>query len=82
MPITVLRDTTEISETCHALNEPIFITKNGYGDMVIMSLEAYEKEFVLADVYRKLAVAEKQISNGEEIDAKEALENLRAKYGF
>ena len=82
MPITVLRNTTEISETCHKLNEPIFITKNGYGDMVIMSLETYEKEFVLTDIYRKLAVAEKQIADGKEIDAKEALEKLRAKYGF
>ena len=82
MPITVLRDTGEISEACHKANEPIFLTKNGYGDLVIMSLEAYEKEFVLTDVYRKLAIAEKQIANGEEIDAKEALGNLRVKYGF
>ena len=41
-PITDLRNTTEISELCHAKNEPIFITKNGYGDLVIMSMEAYE----------------------------------------
>ena len=42
-PITDLRNTTEISELCHAKNEPIFITKNGYGDLVIMSMETYEK---------------------------------------
>lgn len=41
-PITDLRNTTEISELCHAKNEPVFITKNGYGDLVIMSMEAYE----------------------------------------
>ena len=41
-PITELRNTTEISELCHAKNEPIFITKNGYGDLVIMSMETYE----------------------------------------
>ena len=41
-PITDLRNTTEISELCHAKNEPIFITKNGYGDLVIMSMETYE----------------------------------------
>ena len=41
-PITDLRNTTEISELCHAKNEPIFITKNGYGDLVVMSMEAYE----------------------------------------
>lgn len=41
-PITDLRNTTEISELCHAANEPIFITKNGYGDLVVMSMETYE----------------------------------------
>ena len=80
MPITVLRDTTEISDTCHRLNEPIFITKNGHGDMVVMSIETYERDLALVDVYRKLAVAEKQIANGEVVDADAALEKLRAKY--
>ena len=41
-PITDLRNTNEISELCHAQNEPVFITKNGYGDLVIMSMETYE----------------------------------------
>lgn len=40
-PITDLRNTTEISELCHAKKEPVFITKNGYGDLVIMSMETY-----------------------------------------
>lgn len=41
-PITDLRNTTEISEICHTSGEPVFITKNGYGDLVIMSMETYE----------------------------------------
>lgn len=41
-PITDLRNTTEISELCHANREPLFITKNGYGDLVVMSIEMYE----------------------------------------
>ena len=82
MPITVLRDTTEISDICHRLNEPIFITKNGHGDMVVMSIEAYERDLALVDVYRKLAVAEKQIDNGEIVEAEIALGNLRTKYGY
>ena len=32
-PITDLRNTNEISELCHAQNEPVFITKNGYGEI-------------------------------------------------
>ena len=82
MPITVLRDTNEISDTCRRLEEPIFITKNGHGDMVVMSIETYERDLALVDVYRRLTVAEKQIANGEVIDAKTALEKLRAKYEY
>ena len=82
MPITILRDTNEISETCHKADEPIFITKNGYGDMVIMSIESYEREFVLLDVYRKLMVAEQQIAEGDVLDAEYVLENLREKYEY
>ena len=50
-PITDLRNTTEISDICHAKQEPVFITKNGYGDLVIMSMETYEAmtETVLVD---------------------------------
>lgn len=42
-PITDLRSTNAISELCHQSKEPVFITKNGYGDMVIMSMDTYEK---------------------------------------
>ena len=43
IPIKELKNTTEISEMCHGTDEPIYITKNGYGDMVIMSMEVYEQ---------------------------------------
>ena len=43
IPIKELKNTSEISEMCHGADEPIYITKNGYGDMVIMSMEVYEQ---------------------------------------
>lgn len=43
VPISHLKNTSEISEMCHSTKEPIFITKNGYGDMVLMSMENYER---------------------------------------
>lgn len=42
-PIADLKNYNEFSELCHAQNEPIFLTKNGYGDLVVMSLEMYEE---------------------------------------
>ena len=51
IPIKDLRDTTAISKACHSSEEPIFITRNGYGDMVIMSLETFEKNSGMSDFY-------------------------------
>ncbi len=53
IPIKDLKNTSEILEKCHSLDEPVFITKNGYGDMVIMSIEAYENMAYMNDVYVK-----------------------------
>ncbi|MDW7674718.1 MAG: type II toxin-antitoxin system Phd/YefM family antitoxin [Bacillota bacterium] len=80
-PIKDLRNTTKISELCHKCQEPVFITKNGYGDLVVMSIETYEREIARAELYRKLAEAEAQIENGEPLlDAEHVFEKLRKKY--
>ena len=39
IPIKDLKDTTNVSALCHRTDEPIYVTKNGYGDMVLMSME-------------------------------------------
>ena len=80
IPIKDLKKTSEISEMCHNTNDPIFITKNGYGDMVIMSMEAYEEAMKKIDRYRHIEISEEQVKNGQVKDAKKSLENMRAKY--
>ncbi|TCT15996.1 prevent-host-death family protein [Natranaerovirga pectinivora] len=82
IPIRDLKKTKELSEICRETNEPVFITKNGYGDMVIMSMETYEKNMLMNDVYRKLEEAEKSISKGEVIDGFESIKKLREKYAL
>ena len=82
IPIRDLKNTSEISALCHSTDAPVFITKNGYGDMVIMSMEAYEKTMFLQTVSEKLALAEKQIEDGKVIDAADSLKALRGKYGL
>ena len=42
IPIKELKNTSEISDLCHKTDEPVYVTKNGYGDMVIMSMETFE----------------------------------------
>lgn len=80
IPIKDLKKTSEISEMCHNTNEPVFITKNGYGDMVIMSMEAYEETMKKLDIYRNIEISEEQVKNGQIKDAKKSLKNMRAKY--
>jgi len=79
IPIKDLKNTSEISALCHACTEPVFITKNGYGDMVIMSMETYESSLLLQDVFTKLDTAEREITEDKTVDALEALRAIRRK---
>ena len=80
-PITDLRKTTEISELCHAKKEPLFITKNGYGDLVVMSIETYEEMLEVAKTDKAISEAEAEYAaTGELLDAKESLSALRRKH--
>lgn len=80
-PITDLRNTNEISDLCHSRREPIFITKNGYGDLVVMSIETYEEMLETAATDRAIYEAEAEYaSDGKLYDAKEALAGLRRKH--
>lgn len=80
-PITDMRNTTEMSNLCHARREPIFITKNGYGDMVLMSMETYDELLGIAAVDAAIAEAEEELAQGGELsDARRGLQELRRKY--
>lgn len=63
IPIKELKNTSEISDMCHRADGPIYITKNGYGDMVIMSMENYEAVMRQLAIYRDIEISEKQIEN-------------------
>ncbi len=66
-PITDLRKTSEISELCYTSNEPIFITKNGYGDLVVMSIETYNRKLAMAELSNKLYEAEEELAKNRGI---------------
>ncbi len=63
IPVRALRDTNTISQICHDSEEPIFITKNGYGDMVIMSLETFVKNSGMSDFYGNIKFREDKTHN-------------------
>ena len=80
MPIKELKDTSTISELCHNADEPIFITKNGYGDMVLMSIELYETTQKKWSMYNDIDISEQQIKDGKTRDARKSLINMREDY--
>lgn len=82
IPIKDLKNTSEISEMCHKADEPIYITKNGYGDMVIMSMEIYENTMKQLNLYREIEISEQQIEEGKTKDARASWASMRERYGL
>ena len=64
MPIRDLRNTSEISEIAHKMQEPIFITKNGYSDLVVMSAELYERFAQINRIDQAIYEAEAEVAEG------------------
>jgi prevent-host-death family protein len=79
-PISDLRNNfNQIAELCHKEKEPVFITKNGEGDLVVMSLALYEQQQALLELYQKLGEAEAQSLSGVEgISHQDLMKQLRA----
>ena len=79
---TVLRnDYNTISTLAHESQEPIYITKNGYGDMVLMSMDVYEQNMKQLNFYRELEISERQIQEGKTKDARKSSESIKEQYG-
>lgn len=82
LPIKDLKNTAKISALCEATDGPIFITKNGYGTMALMSMRHYEEAFARAELHRDLDAAEADIAEGRVADAETAMSDLRQRFGL
>ncbi len=82
-PISDLRNNFKsISFECHENGEPVYLTKNGKGDLVVMSIEEFEKIQGKLELYSKLGEAEALSNSGDEgISHSEMMEKLRKKIG-
>ena len=81
MPIRDLRNTSEISELAHKEQEPIFITKNGYSDLVVMSSELYDRFARINRIDQAIFESEKEMEEGgEAVDLDAAFEKLNKRY--
>lgn len=81
MPIRDLRNTSDISDLAHKRQEPIFITKNGYSDLVVMSAELYEKFAQINKIDQAIYEAEKEVEErARPIPLNTAMNRLNEKY--
>jgi len=80
-PVSDLRNNfAEISRMVHETQEPVFLTKNGYGDMVVMSIEAYENKQFESEIFHKLKEAQLEAKSTEmRYSHKEVFSGLRLK---
>ena len=82
-PVSDLRTNfADISKTVHETAQPVFLTKNGYGDMVVLSMEAFEALHFDSEVYFKLQEAEREAElTSIRFSSKEVLTAMREAIG-
>ena len=82
-PVSDLRNNfADISKTVHETAQPVFLTKNGYGDMVVMSMEAYENLQFESEIYFKLREAEREAElTNKRYSSKEVLNAMKDAIG-
>lgn len=82
-PVSDLRNHfADISKAVHETGEPLFLTKNGYGDMVVLSMEAFEKLYFECEIYFKLQEAEREAElTDKRFSSKDILNDMKAVIG-
>ena len=82
IPMRDLKNTVDVERQCKEEQGPIFVTKNGYGRLVVMDIEYYESTIQKMEEARLLIEALEDVEEGRMLDGKEALLKLREKYGI
>lgn len=67
----------EISTFCHETKEPVFITKNGRGDLAVMSIDLFNKFMSKYELYRSLSQSESDFNNNRTLSFEESMRNLK-----
>lgn len=82
IPMRDLKNTVEIERRCAEENGPVYITKNGYGRLVVMEIEYYER--IMRKLHEAKIVSEglNDIESGRTVDGDAAIDEIRGKYGI
>ena len=82
IPMRDLKDTVEIERRCMEEKGPVFVTKNGYGKLVVMDIEYYEQ--TMRKIYEAKQINEglSDLANGKTVDGDAVKQRLATKYGI
>lgn len=82
VPMRDLKDTVKIEALCSEENGPVFVTKNGYGRLVVMDIEFFER--TMNKLYEATALAKgiEDAENGNTRSGEDVLQEMRLKYGI
>lgn len=82
IPMRDLKNTVEVERRCAEENGPVYVTKNGYGRLVVMDIEYYER--TMQKMYEAKTIREglEDVKSGQTIDGEKAISDIRRKYGI
>ena len=82
IPMRDLKNTVEVERRCAEENGPVFVTKNGYGRLVVMDIDYYEKTMRKMDEAITILDGLKDVKSGNTVEGDAAFTNIRSKYGI
>ena len=82
IPMRDLKNTVEIEKRCSEANGPVFVTKNGYGRLVVMDIDYYERTLQQLCEAKEINKGIEDLKSGKLVDGESAMETIRLKYGF
>lgn len=82
IPMRDLKNTVEVERRCAEENGPVFVTKNGYGRLVVMDIGYYEKTMRKMDEATTILDGLKDVKSGNTVEGDTAISNIRSKYGI
>ena len=82
IPMRDLKNTVEVERRCAEENGPVFVTKNGYGRLVVMDIEYYER--TMQKMHEASAILEglDDVKSGRTLDGESAVRDIRRRYGL
>ena len=82
IPMRDLKNTVEVERLCAEENGPVFVTKNGYGRLVVMDIDYYEKTMRKMDEAKTILDGLKDVKSEDIVEGDVAISNIRNKYGI